>query len=227
MEKEKLYMNQMTQQKLYKLFGLRKVSNNKILNNWLSDLPSLNKEEITISKFYQGRLLDNLEVWNEQELSLGFIGPILNLVKFTIPYRLNLFAQRPLSGVIDNYELIGKPDGILASGFQEPEMPFFAFQEYKKDINSSGDPAAQNLAAMLIGQQQNEDNSVIYGCYVVGRFWYFMVLKGKEYTISKDYSTTDDGIFEVVKILKALRSILFKKLGIEEEIEKEEQVPSK
>jgi len=61
-----------------------------------------------------------------------------------------------------------------------------------------------------------KDNEVIYGCYVVGRLWYFMVLKGKEYAISKDYSTTDEEIFDILKILKALRSILFRQLSIEE-----------
>ena len=212
---KKLYFNDMTQQKMYKLFGLRKVARMDILEEWLAGLPTVSAKEKTVLEVYQHSLITNLEVWNEQELSLGFIGPILNLVNFTVPYRLNLFAQRPLMGIIGEYELFGKPDGILAGGFQEPEVPYFSFQEYKKDINSSGDPAGQNLAAMLVGQQQNEETDIVYGCYVVGRFWYFMVLKGKEYAISKDFSTTDTEIFEVFKILKALRIILFKRLGIE------------
>lgn len=215
MEKEKLYLNQMTQQRLYKLFGLREVQKIGELNNWLDNLPSLTKGEKYIANFYKNRLLKNINSWNEQELSLGFIGPIINIIDFKKPYQINFFAQRLLTSIIDNYEIIGKPDGMIAAGHFEPEMPYFAFQEYKKDINSSGDPAAQNLAAMLIGQQQNEADTVVYGCYVVGRLWYFMVLKGKEYAISKDYSTTDDGIFDVVKILKALRNILFKRLEIE------------
>ncbi|NJN78181.1 MAG: hypothetical protein HC803_07495 [Saprospiraceae bacterium] len=75
---------------------------------------------------------------------------------------------------------------------------------------------------MLVGQTLNTENDVIYGCYVVGRpdsyrDWYFMVLKGKEFAISKDFSATDnDEILDIIRILKALRSILFKKLGIEE-----------
>ena len=69
---------------------------------------------------------------------------------------------------------------------------------------------------MLVGQMLNEEENIIYGCYVVGQLWYFMVLKGKEFTISKSYSSDDEEIFEIIKILKALRSILFKKLGIEQ-----------
>jgi len=143
-EVEKLYLNQMTQQGLYKIFGLRKINKIKALEDWLTTEAILTEEEINITTFYQNRLIENLDVWNEHDLSMGFIGPILNLVKFTVPYRLNLFAQRSISSVIDNYELIGKPDGILASGFQEPEIPYFSFHEYKKDVNSSGDPIGQN-----------------------------------------------------------------------------------
>ena len=142
---------------------------------------------------------------------------MINIVDFKIPYQLNFFAQRPISAIVDGYELLGKPDGMLAAGNFEPEAPFFAFQEYKKDVNSSGDPASQNLAAMLVGQSQNEENDIVYGCYVVGRNWYFMVLKGKEFAISKDYSAThDDDILKIVKALKTLRSILLKRLGIDE-----------
>jgi len=55
---------------------------------------------------------------------------------------------------------------------------------------------------MVVRQRQNEEKEeVIYGCCVAGCFWYFMVLKGKEYAISKDYSTTDEEISEVLKIL--------------------------
>lgn len=217
MEKEvtQLYLNDMTRQKMYKIFGLRRVNKLQALEDWLINLPDLTAEEITVAKVYQRRLLENIDDWNEQELSLGFIGPIINLIPFKIPYRLNFFAQRPLSTTIDTYELYGKPDGMLASGAFEPEAPYFSFHEYKKDVNSSGDPAGQNLAAMLLGQHQNKESEVIYGCYVVGRLWYFMVLKDKEYAISKDYSTTEEDIFEVVKILKSLRNILFKQLGVD------------
>ena len=217
MQKEvtKLSFNEMTQEKMYDLFELRNVRKHEALTTWLSELPELNEEEKMVAKIYQKRLIDNIDVWNDQELLINFIGPIFGSINFTVFYKLNWFAQRPLSGIIGEYELVGKPDGTIASGYYAPKVPYFSFHEYKKDINSNGDPAGQNLAAMLAGQQQNDNEEVIYGCYVVGRFWYFMVLKGKEYAISKDYSTTDEEIFEIVKILKALRNILFKRLGIE------------
>lgn len=219
-ELEKMYMNEMTQEKIYKIFGLRKVFQMQALEDWLTNLPTLEVEERIVCKIYQRRLIENIDAWNEQELSLNFIGPIFGAINFTVLYQLNWFSQRPLSGIIDTgkkqYEIIGKPDGTLSSGYYSPEIPYFAFQEYKKDVNSSGDPIGQNLAAMLVGQTLNKTDDIIYGCYVVGRLWYFMVLKGKEFAISKAFTSDDEDIFEIVKILKALRSILFKKLNIEE-----------
>jgi len=70
---------------------------------------------------------------------------------------------------------------------------------------------------MLVGQAQNKAEETIYGCYIVGRLWYFMVLQGKEFVISKDYSAThEDDILKIVKILKALRNLLVKRLGLPE-----------
>ncbi|MEM1324334.1 MAG: hypothetical protein AAGI23_00190 [Bacteroidota bacterium] len=77
-EIQRLYLNDMTQQKLYKIFGLRKVAAMPELTDWLTDLPTLTEREITVAQVYQERLLENIDSWNEQELSLGFIGPILN-----------------------------------------------------------------------------------------------------------------------------------------------------
>ena len=111
MEKEvtKLYLNDMTRQKMYKIFGLRRVNKLQALEDWLISLPDLTEEEITVAKVYQRRLLENIDDWNEQELSLGFIGPIINLIPFKIPYRLNFFAQRSLSTTIDTCLLYTSP----------------------------------------------------------------------------------------------------------------------
>lgn len=215
MEKEitKLYFNDMTQEKMYDLFGLRETDDLPELSSWLSDLPTISDFEKSIAIHYQKKLIKNINIWNEDELSLNFIGPIFAIIDFTIRYKINWFSQRLITAIINNYELIGKPDGILASGFHSPKIPFFCFQEYKKDINSSGDPIGQNLAAMLVGQQQNENHQVIYGSYIVGRNWYFMALKEHEYAISSAFSADDEEIFEIVKIIKKLQHILFKQIG--------------
>lgn len=151
-------------------------------------------------------LSDNVFHWNEQELSLHFIGPIFSIVHFTIVMRMNLFAQRFISAEVSDKNgnsilLSGKPDGVLASGFRSPEIPYFAFQEYKRekasdDCPAHGDPGGQCLAAMLAGQTLNGNLSQpMYGCYVVGQNWYFLMLLGKEYAISAAYSAVTDEVF--------------------------------
>lgn len=215
---QKIYMDEMSQQKMYKIFGLRQVQKMEDLTDWLSNLPELEPIETAIAGHYQKRLLENINIWNEQELSLNFIGPIFASIDFTVQYRLNWFAQRNMRKIIGDYELIGKPDGVIASGFQEPEIPYFSFQEFKKELDSSGDPIGQNLAAMMLGQLENGTDDPVFGCYVVGRFWFFMVLKGKDYAISREFSAANEDIFDILKILKALRTKIFIRLGIEEEV---------
>jgi hypothetical protein len=43
---------------------------------------------------------------------------------------------------------------------------------------------------------------------VTGKFWQFLILQNQEYCVSKSFATDDEEIFEVVKILKALKDIL-------------------
>ena len=50
----------------------------------------------------------------------------------------------------------------------------------------------------------NDNKSPIFGCFVIGRNWYFLVLQGKKYAISKDYSCVDDEVFDIYRILKSL-----------------------
>lgn len=213
-ELKKLSLNDMSQLKVYKIFGLKKAKQLPALTTWLDALPPLNETEQIIAKHYQARLIENVEAWNEQELALQFIGPIFAAVDFTVLNKLNFFSQRQITAQVDGYSISGKPDGIIASGYLEPEVPFFCFQEFKRELDNSGDPIGQNLAAMLIGQTQNESDYPIYGCYVVGRWWFFMVLHGKEYAISKAYSAAEEDIFEIIQALKALRAILLNRIGL-------------
>jgi hypothetical protein len=162
---------------------------------------------------FQNLLKTNVNSWNEQDLSLHFIGPVFSLVNFTEPYRFNLFAERFISATVNNEQgdpvlLSGKPDELIASGFREPELPFFCFQEFKRDKDPNGDPAGQTLAAMLAGQALNENRHPMYGCYIIGRTWYFMTLVGKEFCITEGLNTVTGDIFEVFKILKALKEIV-------------------
>jgi hypothetical protein len=209
---QKYYFRHCTATLLDRIFGLRQTFVSQTLERWLQAAIDLTGTEKLILKNYQGLLLINRDAWNEQELALNFIGPVLGLGHFSEPYRFNLFAERKISAVIStdsgDVELSGEPDGIIATGYREPEVPLFAFTEYKRQLDPEGDPAGQTLAAMLAGQALNHNTHPLYGAYVVGSDWRFMVLEGQYYTISRDYSALTDELFAILRILKALKQIV-------------------
>lgn len=214
--KKTVYFKDWSLLSLDKKFSLKQVYNNVTLEQWLSYAKTiaLTALEQAMIEHWRNYLSQNVHDWNEQELSRYFIGTLFSLVLFTTE-KFNLFAQRHLSAVIQNIELTGKPDGLIASGKRAPELPFFCLSEFKREQESSGDPAGQALAAMLVAQTQNqavlgEQKIPVYGCYVSGKAWYFMVLEEKEYAISEVYIATKKDVFDIVKILKGLKILLLK-----------------
>jgi hypothetical protein len=193
---------------LEKTFALEEVDVLTDLNDWIAmafDISPFEKESLVRLR----QLLDfNVHDWNEYELDSHFIGPIFALVNFSSK-RFNHYAQRLIKGNVGNYELSGKPDGIVCAGRREPEIPYFAFQEYKRELDPDGDPAGQVLAAMLVGQSFNDDPLIpVYGCYINGRNWYFMALSGKEYVITNGFNALTDDIFTIFGMLKSLKQIV-------------------
>ena len=200
---------------LDKLFGLRWVRPLPALENWEKRAaPIVLSDYETMTCTHLRNLLDlNAFYWKEQDLSLHFIGPIFSLIHFTEPYRFNLFAQRSIETTLTTVQnthitLMGKPDEILASGYGEPEILYFAFNEFKKEIAFKGDAAGQVLSAMLVGQHLNQETKTVYGCYVLGRDWYFMALHHQHYSISRGFDGTTDDIHHIVRWLKALKQIV-------------------
>ncbi|MEM7538722.1 MAG: hypothetical protein AAF639_41555 [Chloroflexota bacterium] len=194
------------------VFGLRETFQSQVLNNWLNMAIPISEEEAIMLKTIQKVLHANRNAWNEHELSLHFIGPMFSLVNFTEVYRFNLFSQRHISAKIPTQNgditLGGEPDGIIATGYRAPKIPMFAFTEYKRQHNSDGDPVGQTLAAALVGQVLNKEPIPIYGCYVIGDRWTFLVLDGKHYTTGTSCSAIEDDILDIFRILKALKSII-------------------
>jgi len=160
------------------LFGLQATFSNPTLDKWLQSKVEISDTEQLILRKFQANLLLNRDGWNEQELAMGFIGPVLSLADSTEPYRFNLFSQRRIQAIIPgqqaDVELSGEPDGMIATGYRTPKVPMFAFTEYKRQLEPDGDPAGQTLAAMLVAQRLDPRPKPLYGAYVVGHNWYFL-----------------------------------------------------
>jgi len=188
-------------------FALEQIRTAPPLEQWLNGDADLSDFERQALIVFQEQLRLNVHDWNEHELAYNFIGPLIALARYTTK-TFNFFAERMVSGTVDDIEIGGRPDGMIASGFREPKIPYFCFHKYKKETDPEGDPAAQTLAAMLVAQELNSRNAPVYGCHVKGSMWYFMLLENRSYCISEPYVATRDDIFDIFRILKVLKRII-------------------
>jgi hypothetical protein len=202
-------------------FGLQQTAKSSVLTDWFKRSKKtkiLSVERQTILRFQQS-LIANLLGWNEQELALNFIGPLISCIQFT-SHKYNLFAERSIDETVrslqnEDIKLSGKPDTLIASGHRSPKVPYFSFHEHKPETDGGGDPTGQVLAAMLVGQTKNiKADDPIYGCYVIGQNWYFLVLENKNYTIASPFAATSDEIFDIYRIVKTLKDIVAEKVEI-------------
>lgn len=200
--------------------GIEQTYNSSTLDEWMSRQVhiELTEFEKNIVESLQQYMQRNILGWNEQELALNFIGPMMSFVRFSAK-KYNFFAERLIDALVKDVNgveilLSGKPDTIVASGFRKPEVPFFSFHEHKPEVDSSGDPIGQVLAAMLVGQAKNgKPEEPIYGCYVIGQNWYFLVLEDKYYTIASPYATTNNEIYDVFRMLKTMKAMIEERIG--------------
>ena len=186
-------------------FGTTQVDELPILNELLNFEYQVDDFETRylkmLSKDYSTLGGDN---WNEVELENKIISPIIVFSEIQNK-KFSYFLERNLSTTILEFELSGRVDGMIATGFRSPKVPYFCLNEYKRQTDPDGEPQGQALIAMLVAQKLNNNEKPIYGSYVIGRNWYFMALVGNEYAISKDFSCVDDEIFDIFRILKSLR----------------------
>jgi len=62
---------------------------------------------------------------------------------------------------------------------------------------------------MIAATENNKNNKPLYGAYIIGRHWYFMVYEHKTYSISAAYDcTTKDDLYKIIAILRKLRIII-------------------
>jgi hypothetical protein len=179
-----------------------------LLSNWLSTKIEIEKDEQIVLEKLRQDAETFITGWNEQDLIFFFISGIINLARIFEPSKYRFFADHMLKAEVEGYHLNGFADLVLASGKYEPIAPYFFLHEYKKEQNFEADPRGQLLAEMLAAQAINNNGKPIYGCYVIGRNWFFCVLSGKEYSFSLAYDCTKPEIFDIFRILKGFKHIL-------------------
>ncbi len=192
-----------TLDKIDDAFGLEQIFDSPTLNRLVSYEYKIDDFELRYLKQQQSHFILGGDEWNEVELENKFISPLI-MFAGVANKSFSYFLERNLSATIGQYQLSGRVDGMVASGFRSPKKPYFCMSEFKKGTDPDGDPKGQALIAMLVAQALNENRHPIFGCYIIGRIWYFMVLEGSKYCISNDYSCADEEIFDIFRILKSL-----------------------
>lgn len=195
-------------------FGINRVKNHPALLNWL-DVKTNEMLHPNISRL-RVLLEDSIETWNEDELKMMFIAPLLTEINFNFLPHYKVFTQRLLSLETETIEASGKVEWMVATGKQTPQKPFFFLHEYKAEKNSSNDPLGQLLIAMMDAQiiNQNPEKN-LYGAYVIGRFWFFVILQGKEYSVSRAYDATQtEDLQAMIDMMQKVKTNIHQILGL-------------
>lgn len=188
-------------------FGLRRTDTLDELDAWLRAKQEITEQERATTQHLQANLLHKIDIWNEDELKFKFIAPFISIVGYDTD-RFNAFTQRTLKATVNGIFLSGRVDFVVATGKSKPIQPFFFLHEYKRTRGRENDPLAQLLVEMLAARELNNYQYPLYGCYVQGRNWFFVVLDGQEYAESFAYDATKDEVFSMLRILKEAKAII-------------------
>ncbi len=157
----------------------------------------------------------NMSTWSEEDLKMKFITHVLDLGHLQDENGIVGYFDKLIWAKIEGILLKVKSDFMLAKGYLNlHKNPYFHFQEYKPNIKPSGEPMAQLLEAFLIGQAKNEKPIPLYGVEIIGGYWRFVIMEGKEYCISKPFSATEkEDLLQIIAILRHFKHILFTRLS--------------
>jgi hypothetical protein len=203
------------QQEVEETFGIVQQSNSTDMDELLNNLPTLSDVEQTAARDLSSDLTAFVNKWNEEDLKMYFISPLILLAQLKQKtYRA--FFDCTLKTELRNESIGGRVDCVVGKGSQFPVSPLFFLQEYKPKKNPSGDPLGQLLIAMLATQQLNKDTETpLFGCYIVGQLWAFVVLKGNDYTVSNDFDATEEQkLSAIISILKKIKIMYEIRIGL-------------
>jgi hypothetical protein len=196
---------------LAEAFGLARVRQQPELDEWLATQYDLNTMETSLFESIYAELQEDGDYWNEEELKIQFIGLAFRIASVSVKNRIKVFYERPLSALVNGYELAVISDCLVATPrpFHAPRNPYFFLQEFKKKRGDKKDPEAQMLTAMLIAQELNQDGLPLYGGFLFGSNWQFATLVGQNYCHSRQFDATNrDDLLQIIFVLRSLKDLI-------------------
>lgn len=157
---------------------------------------------------------DYIGLYNEEDLKMRFLSPILRLVNFKTKYFRDFYDEK-LTYKTDKFILNGEVDFIISTGLRKAKKPYFFIQEFKRS-EEYGNPRPQLLSELISAIELNAQTSM-KGAYIVGENWNFVILEKLDtnkyqYFISRTFNSTN------IEDLKDIyRNLMFVKCEIMKE----------
>ncbi len=205
---------------LKEFLSIKKAISYDIFDSWFNNSIEINNlvEAFLIELIDENRLfIDN---YNEEDLKVHFIIPILNKIKFkSIEHNIRDFYKNKIVYKTDRFIFSGTTDFVVAKGLFESEKPYFFIQEFKKAEDFSN-PRPQLLAELISTVELNNE-IFIKGAYIIGAIWNFGILekldKDKyQYYISQNFDST-----KIDDLKDIYRNLIFIKNEIIEIVKKD------
>ncbi|KOR32967.1 hypothetical protein TI05_03895 [Achromatium sp. WMS3] len=162
-------------QDLEKLFYLKIIFTEQIFTDWFNYDITLKDEDIIFLKTLLEQEKNLLRYYNEEDLKIHFISPILNRINFkSYEHEVRDFYEEFLIYETNDVILKGIADFLVAKGLKSPKNPYFFIQEFKKNAGYS-DPEPQLLAELISAVELNQFNEM-KGAFIIGENWIFVIL---------------------------------------------------
>jgi len=191
-------------------FGLKKIyaKDITILVDWISANEDLSDLDLVFLEKLRAKAEIKIEAWNEEELKMHYLSYIIGFANYNDDdENYNVYFERPITAEVEGHKISVIVDLMIAQGVLEYiKKPYFCFHEYKRAKKNNDDPIAQVLLAMLAAR---ENNKPVYGAYIIGRNWYFMVLENKNFAVSEPFSCTGkEDLYSIISILRKFKTII-------------------
>ena len=198
------------------LFNIeQKLAYNKFDEWFDNDVELSNDNTIFLEKLLEEEK-DYIGLYDEEDLKMRFLSPILRLVNFKTKYFRDFYDEK-LTYKTDKFILNGEVDFIISSGLRKAKKPYFFIQEFKRS-EEYGNPRPQLLSELISAIELNAQTSM-KGAYIVGENWNFVILEKLDtnkyqYFISRTFNSTN------IKDLKDIYiNLIFVKCEIMKEFE--------
>jgi hypothetical protein len=180
---------------LENLFELKIIFEEEYFNNWFNSDITLTDEDILFLKTLLEQEKNLLRHYNEEDLKIHFISPMLNRINFkSYEKEVRDFYEEFLIYETNEFILKGITDFLVAKGLKSPKSPYFFIQEFKKSAGYS-DPEPQLLAELISAVELNQFNDM-KGAFIIGENWVFVILnrlaKHKyHYSLSRTFNSSN------------------------------------